>query len=149
MSLEKKKKKKNCAHASWGYTSATLILRKDSLSLPVRSHPKVGAREPRWLKSKRCASIYVPVLQALPPHVRDGAVSVCAMPLPWRVHFSDGPNSYFQCSRMRMSKRIFYFNICECEYYTLIFANANIFIFMFITFCDVNRRSFNRLINYI
>ena len=54
---------------------------------------------------------------------------------------SDGPNSYFQYSRIRISKRIFYFNICECEckceYYALIFANANIFIFMFITLCDI------------
>ena len=40
---------------------------------------------------------------------------------------SDGPNSYFQYLQIRMSMRIFYFNICECkcEYYTLIFANAN------------------------
>ena len=67
------------------------------------------------------------------------------------IENSDGPNSYFPYSRIRMSKRIFYFNICECkcEYYTLIFANANIFIFMFITLCDINRRSFYRLINHL
>ena len=54
---------------------------------------------------------------------------------------SDDPNSYFQYLRMR----IFYSNICECkcEYYTLIFANANIFfhfkVYYFMT-CD-NRSS--------
>ena len=42
---------------------------------------------------------------------------------------SDGPNSYFQYLRIRISMRIFYFNICECEYYTLIFSNANANIF--------------------
>ena len=43
------------------------------------------------------------------------------------VCVSNGPNSYFQYLRMRISMRIFYYNICECEleYYTLIFANAN------------------------
>ena len=36
---------------------------------------------PRGHKSKRCASMCARVLQAPPPHVSDGAVSVCAMPL--------------------------------------------------------------------
>ena len=60
------------------------------------------------------------------------------------VYTSDRPNSYFQYLRMRISMRIFYFNICECEckweYYTLIFANANAniyFLLMFITLWHV------------
>ena len=53
-------------------------------------------------------------------------------------------------SRLVMA-RIVISNIRECknEYFILIFANANIFIFMFITLCDINRKSFYRLINYI
>ena len=64
------------------------------------------------------------------------------------MYNSDGPNSYFQHMWMRISMRIFYFNLCECkcEYYILIFANANanailfyFYVYYFMT-CDINWR---------